>query len=87
MEATCILKKQPSFFAINPNLSGKIYCRIIGCAPTAQGFNRITLILGPGIIDLLLLANSVTKQMSQKLFFKYQCNLLFTIFIVNLFMG
>lgn len=87
MEVMCILKKQPSFLAINHNLSGKIYCRIIGCAQTAQGFNRITLILGLDIIDLLLLAHSLTKQMSQRLFFKYYCNLLFTIFIVNLFMG
>lgn len=69
MEVTCILKKQPSFFAINPNLFGKICCRIIGCAQTVQGFNRITLILGLDIIDLLLLAHSVTKQMPQKLFF------------------
>lgn len=87
MEVTCILKKQPSFFAINLNLSGKICCRIIGCAQTAQGFNRTTLISGLDIIDLLLLTHRVTKQMSQKLFFKYYRNSLFTIFIVNLFMG
>lgn len=68
MEATCILKKQPSFFAINAHLSGKICCRIMGCAQPVQGFNRIRLILGLDTIDLLLLAGRVTKQMSQKLF-------------------